>query len=580
MSIPPTEQTVIQYVLSRLKSLGIGDVFGVPGDFVYPVCDAVIDDPQLRWIGCSNELNAAYAADGYARTRGAVALVVTYGPGELSTFCGIAGANAERCPVFLLAGMPSRTEQLSGSRLHHMISDQPTSYDLFCKMIEPLTCGAAIITPANCVAETERLIAAALYHRKPVYMAFPFDVPNQVLPGPVESAHQLLSSPLSDPDALAAAIADIVERVSRAKKACFLPGYLLRRYGLVAEAKALIETSGLPFATALQDKGVLPEDHPSFVGMYLGHWGGMGADQVTEFVESCDCIIGLGPEKTEYNTAVGTARYQLKDTVNIMPHTVRVGMAVYDNVEMKDMLLALASRLPRRDDIERPAYVDFYGEPCGAACDEITAGAVFYSRINRFLQPGDIVVLDVGFVANLGGIKMKLPAGVDIETQTAWGAIGWGSAAVLGNAVAAPDRRTILISGEGGHQMTANELGTMSRYGANPIIFVINNSGYLAESATCRNPDEEYNDLAHWQYHKLPHVLGCDDWFCTRVRTVAELDAALAQAAAGVRGCYIEVVMDKYSMPVGAEWVFEMTRHKFNRAGVTWSQWKADHKQQ
>lgn len=63
-------QTVIQYVFSRLKELGATHMFGCPGDFVYPVCDAIIDDPDIRWIGCANELNASYAADGYERTKG------------------------------------------------------------------------------------------------------------------------------------------------------------------------------------------------------------------------------------------------------------------------------------------------------------------------------------------------------------------------------------------------------------------------------------------------------------------------------------------------------------------------------
>ena len=75
-------QTVIQHVLSRLHDLGVKDVFGVPGDYAFPVNDAVCSDPRLRWVGCCNELNAAYAADGYARIRGLAALSTTYGVGE------------------------------------------------------------------------------------------------------------------------------------------------------------------------------------------------------------------------------------------------------------------------------------------------------------------------------------------------------------------------------------------------------------------------------------------------------------------------------------------------------------------
>ena len=59
--------TVIQHVLARLQDIGVGDVFGVPGDYAFAVNDAICDDPAMNWIGCCNELNAAYAADGYAR---------------------------------------------------------------------------------------------------------------------------------------------------------------------------------------------------------------------------------------------------------------------------------------------------------------------------------------------------------------------------------------------------------------------------------------------------------------------------------------------------------------------------------
>ena len=68
------ETTVIQHVLSRLHDIGIKDVFGVAGDFAFPIDDAVSSNRNLRWVGCCNELNAAYAADGYARTHGVAAL--------------------------------------------------------------------------------------------------------------------------------------------------------------------------------------------------------------------------------------------------------------------------------------------------------------------------------------------------------------------------------------------------------------------------------------------------------------------------------------------------------------------------
>lgn len=92
-------QTVIEYVLNRFHDLGVDAVFGVPGDFAFPVQDAIVHHPDIAWIGCCNELNAGYAADGYARIRGAAALSTTYGVGELSAINAIAGAYAENLPI-------------------------------------------------------------------------------------------------------------------------------------------------------------------------------------------------------------------------------------------------------------------------------------------------------------------------------------------------------------------------------------------------------------------------------------------------------------------------------------------------
>src|SRR5438270_11197763 len=108
-------------------------------------------------------------------------------------------------------------------------------------------------------------------------------------------------------------------------------------------------------------------------------------------------------------------------------------------------------------------------------------------------------------------------------------------------ALADRSRRTVLFTGEGSHQLTANDVGTMGRNGLKPVIFVLNNGGYMVERALEANPDWVYNDLAPWNYHALPAALGCRGWFTARVTTLGELDAALARAATGQSACYIEV---------------------------------------
>jgi Thiamine pyrophosphate enzyme, N-terminal TPP binding domain len=100
-------ETVIQYILRRLNEIGVDDVFGFAGDYAFPVNDAIVENPAISWIGCSNELNAAYAADGYARMRGVGAVCSTFGVGELAAMSAIAGAYAEHVPVFHLVGTPN-----------------------------------------------------------------------------------------------------------------------------------------------------------------------------------------------------------------------------------------------------------------------------------------------------------------------------------------------------------------------------------------------------------------------------------------------------------------------------------------
>ena len=126
--------SVIEYVLGRLHDIGVTDVFGVPGDFAFPVQDAIVAHPDINWIGCCNELNAGYAADGYARIRGVGAVSTTYGVGELSAINAVAGSYAEHLPVFHLTGMPDMATQADRALVHHTLGNG--EFELFRKMAD------------------------------------------------------------------------------------------------------------------------------------------------------------------------------------------------------------------------------------------------------------------------------------------------------------------------------------------------------------------------------------------------------------------------------------------------------------
>src|SRR6516225_4505067 len=446
-AVKATPRSAIAHVLGRLKDLGITDVFGVPGDYAFPINDAICADKDMRFIGSCNEVNAAYSADGYARVKGLGAINPTYGPGELNAIGGIAGAFAEHVPIFHLTALPSREVQRDRAFVHHTLGDG--RFDLFYEMTAPAVCARTIVTPENCVAETERLIAAALYHRRPVYMAFPMDVANQ----PVVASGNPLTAPQSNPASLESAVNAIVDAVTRAKTACVLPGILVARAGLRREATALIDASGLPFATMIMDKTTLDEAHPNYIGMYDGR---LTEESVRAFVEGADCVLGLGALASDFNTGAFTAKLDRSKTINVFHHSTRVGNAFFEDVEMKDVLTALAKRLPKRTDIKGPKPADL-GVPSGKGNDKITVEAL-YPRWSRFLKPDDILVAETG-TSSMGLGLARLPKGATFHNQTLWGAIGWATPAAFGAALAAPDRRTVLVTREGSHQLTAQEVG-------------------------------------------------------------------------------------------------------------------------
>jgi indolepyruvate decarboxylase len=115
--------------------------------------------------------------------------------------------------------------------------------------------------------------------------------------------------------------------------------------------------------------------------------------------------------------------------------------------------------------------------------------------------------------------------------------------------MADPGRRTVLITGEGSHQLTVQEICQFGRFGLKPVIFCLNNDGYLIERLLCREPMIYYNDLPSWNYTKLPEALGCEGWYTAKAASRAELEEAMEKVETCGVGAYIEVVMDKMAGP-------------------------------
>ena len=139
----------------------------------------------------------------------------------------------------------------------------------------------------------------------------------------------------------------------------------------------------------------------------------------------------------------------------------------------------------------------------------------------------------------------RLPQGVTFIGQPLWGSIGYTLPAAVGAALAHPDRRTVLLIGDGAAQLTVQELGTFFREGLSPVIVVVNNDGYTVERAI-HGETAPYNDIASWSWTDIPNALGVANHLAFRAQTYGELDDALTAAAEHQdRMVFVEVVLPR-----------------------------------
>ncbi|WP_323666038.1 indolepyruvate decarboxylase [Pectobacterium punjabense] len=533
--------TVGDYLLDRLAQIGIQHLFGVPGDYNLHFLDHVIRHPEIAWVGCANELNAAYAADGYARCRPAAALLTTFGVGELSAINGIAGSYAEYLPVIHIAAAPSLTSQRNGELLHHTLGDG--DFNHFSRMAAEVTVAQAHLTVENATTEIDRVIGEALSQHKPVYLFLPLDVaaaPVSTRPYPL-----VIPEPLRSDDALRAFTAAATGMLGKAKSVSLLADFLAQRVGVAEQIQRWLDKTPLPHATLLMGKGTLNEQHRSFTGTYAG---GGSHEAIRAHIEDADVIISIGVRYTDTITTGFSHQISCEKNIDIQPTLARVGNQIFPSVPMSDAIAALekitAPLAPRWDHhtITPPALPPSEHK---SALNQ----REFWQQMQRFLRPGDILVTDQG-TSCFGAATLRLPRDCHFIVQPLWGSIGYSLPAAFGAQIAEPERRVVLLIGDGSLQLTVQELGSIIRDRLNMVIVVLNNEGYTVERAI-HGPEQRYNDIAAWNWTRLPAALGADEneILCEQVRSPAALAQVLEQVNAESRLSLIEVVLPRMDIP-------------------------------
>ena len=530
-----------EYLVKKLVNIGITDFFGLPGDYNFNILNAIEDNSDTNWIGCTNELNAGYAADGYARQKGFGALVTTYGVGELSAANAIAGSNAENVPVIHIVGTPS-TEILNGKNIYHHNFSEPKPY-CFMEAFKPITEAAVFLNKDNAKIEIDRILKIFFKERKPVYIAIPEDI------AIIEIQNRETDyNWVSNSDNLETVVKLITEKINKSKKPVIIADTLIKRFDAKSEFTDFVNKSKIPVTNFLMGTGIINMDSNNYLGPYLSKFGN---SQAKDYLEKTDCLIAVGVLYGDINSFGTPLPFKINSHIAIYGTYTFVDGKKYENVKMTDVLREITKHVNHNNfDIEK--YDMYYKSP--AQTKEKLTSSYIFPRLQDFLKGEDIIIADTGTIP-FGIAQMKFPENSELHSQLLWSSIGWATPAAFGASIANPKGRVILITGDGAHQASALEIGNMSRFNTKPIVIVLNNNGYTTERILAGDFDSEFNDIVQIDYAKLARSFRGDVW-ATKVETTDDFDKALRVTQIMDKLCYIEVLLEERDISELAEVYF------------------------
>lgn len=595
----PEEVYLIEYLFKRLHQLGVRSIFGVPGDYNLMALDYV-QPCGLRWVGNANELNAGYAADGYARIRGLSALMTVMGVGELSAINAIAGAYTEKAPIVHIVGMPSTTSQRLRHNLHHTLGNG--SFDTFSDFYRKVTCGQLMLGASSAGPDAhmdvmiDDILVQCLRESQPVYIGLATDLIKQKvsadrLDKPIKGHISFENRQLEgDERALVDMIGPIIGTSKR--PVIVVDGFALRcGWRFVKMVNKFVRAWNIPTFTTPFGKGAVDETIPNFRGIYTGDVWWSKDDQ--KWVEPDLCIL-IVPLKTDTNTCCFTALSDVTKTIEIGQYDVSVygksygyagssvlgGLACRHRYPYWPKRLKLDSRFSVRD---RKKELEQLPEPCA---DAVIDQDSFWFRISKFFRPGDVILTETG-TASSGGQDFVLPKYARMINSAAWLSIGYALGACVGATLGRMELekrrlerpgiflkgRTILFDGDGSFQMTAQAVSDIIRHRLDVIIFLINNDGYTMERVI-NGMDADYNDVQPWNYLESASYFGApkDDpsypVFAKRANKWGELFEIIEdpQLKAGKGFCMVEVMMRKDDAVASLKELVELAKQQ-NRAG-------------
>ena len=464
-----------QIVCESLLQEGVEVLFGHPGGAILPFYDALWGYPQLRHILVRHEQSSAHAADGYSRVTGKVGVcVATSGPGATNLVTGLMGAKADSVPMVAITGQVARAALGSEAFQECDIC----SIAAVCTKRTYLVMSAADLAPT--IREAFRVAQEG--RPGPVLIDIPRDV--QLEEADFDGYPAL---PEPEPEPLTAATQEQVIKAARlinqAERPVLIAGHGILTSHAWAELKTLAETTGIPVINTLLGLSSFPRNHPlslGMLGMHGMYWSNLVVDQA-------DLVVGLGMRFDDRVTGKASTFAPHARIIHLDIEPSQVGRNVPVEVPLVgDARAVLQALLPLVSPVARPqwmAYIQDLKEQHPSLAippsDTLLAQHVM-SEINELLQeqPDTVVVTGVG-QHQMWAAQFLFFNGVNTFVSSGGlGAMGFELPAALGAQVGRPDTPVWSIAGDGGIQMTSQELATVAQENL-PVKIALINNGYL-----------------------------------------------------------------------------------------------------
>jgi TPP-dependent 2-oxoacid decarboxylase len=535
------------YLVAYLKKIGVSQLFGIPGDLVINLFFKFGRPKGLKIITLSHEPGVGFAADGYARSTGRIGTIcVTYGAGGHNMVNPVAGSFSERVPILVISGGPGEEERKLGVLIHHQAKEIESQLHIY----REVTCAAKIIDdPLRAASDIDEVIRAIWLNQQPGYLEIHRDMVEKEIPVPKEilSWNGELPHPQSDRHKLNEAVRETAERFNHTRHPVVLIGIEAYRFKLARDIVRLVEKMGVPCCTSVLAKGAFPMNHPLYMGVYVG---AVSPSAIRARVDKADLILGLGMVLTDIELGGSQPSEALRHrSIWAVENRVNVSFHTYTDVTLRDFVHGLA-RTDLKPHQEKVTYSDNLTKPKPDTDRRVRVADVL-REINNFLaqQKKFMVVAESGD-SLFGGIDIKVGNDGLYLAQGFYASMGFAVPGALGAQIGT-GLRPLVLTGDGGFQMTGVEIAHAPRYKLNPIVVLLNNGGWGIFRPIAKRHD--LLALPSWRYAELARLWGGRGF---RVETVAQLRRALDDAAKSSAFAIIEVLIGSRDLsPISVKYI-------------------------